>query len=55
MGHIAFAHDVTFVHAFVTFITRVQQMLKFTFKFTLSFTKAFHLEVITWVPFILGS
>ena len=26
VGHIAFSHDVTSVHAFVTFLTRVQQM-----------------------------
>ena len=28
-------------------------MFKLTFKFTLKFTSAFLLEVITWVPFML--
>ena len=30
-------------------------MFKLTFKFALTFTSAFLLDVITWVPFVLGS
>ena len=30
-------------------------MFKLTFKFALTFTSAFLLDVITWVPFMLGS
>ena len=30
-------------------------MFKYTFKFTLTFTSMFLLEIITWIPYILGS
>ena len=59
MGHMTFRHDVTSVCVdviwYVMLVTRVKQIFKFTFKFTLTFTSAFHLAVITWVPFMLES
>ena len=48
VGHRAIRIDVTPY-------MRMSLMLKFTFKFTLTFTSAFLLEVITWAPFRLGS
>ena len=38
MGHIVFRRDVMSVRAFVTFVTRVLQMLHLTVKFTCKFT-----------------
>ena len=46
VGHIAFRHDVTSVHAYVTFVTR----FKFTYKFRCKFTSAFLLQLITVIP-----
>ena len=53
-GHIAFHRDVTslhacartFVHAYVTFVTR----FKFTCKFRYKFTSVFLLQLITFIP-----
>ena len=36
-------------------VLQTPALVKFTFKFTLTFTSAFALEVMTWVPFMLGS
>ena len=53
---IAFHFDVTYIHAYVTFVTRVQQMFIFTFKSTVRLIMSvFLLEVVTSVPSILGS
>ena len=45
MGHIAFCSDVTSVHEYVMFVSRVQQLLKFAFKFALIYMTVFLLEV----------
>ena len=53
MGHIKVFRLM--VCMYLTLITRVYQMLKFTFILTLTFTSPFLLEIRTWVPFMLGS
>ena len=55
MGNIVFCHGVTLVPAYVALVTRVKQMFKLTFKFTLTFMSRFLLEVITLVALMLGS
>ena len=55
MRKMAFHLDETCIHEYVTFVTRVQQMLMFTFKSTLRFMSVFLLEGVTSVPSILGS
>ena len=45
-------HNVAFVCEYVTFVPRVQQMFKFTYKFILTFMSILVLEVIAWVPFL---
>ena len=47
MGHIAFRRDIISVVAYITLVTRLLQVFKFTFKFTLTFTPVLLLEVIT--------
>ena len=39
------------LHAYV----QMSQLFKLSFEITLTFTSTFVLEVITWVPFMLGS
>ena len=51
VGHIAFRCDVTYVRAYVTFVTR----FKFTCKFRCNFTSAFLWQLITFIPFGLES
>ena len=55
MEHIAFRLDVMCVCAYATFLTSVEQMFMFTFKFTVRFMSAFLLEVVTSIPSMLGS